>query len=448
MIRTMKPASILMMLALTIAACAGAPATPAPGVPSAPTTSDAPSSDAPATDSQPDETDAPASDAPASDAPSSDAPASDAPSGSLSGDFTLWHTYSSGAGTELDALNEVLEQVRAANPELNLEVVEQPFDGVFDRYGLEVAGSGGPDLFIAPNDSLGQLSRDGTILALDDYIGDGLSGTKDLAVEGSQVDGTLYQVPESLKAVALYYNADTVETPPATTQELLAGVENGDYEVGLFGSAGGAYHNFGWWGAFGGQLMDETGTCVADQGGVAEAHQFLADLQEAGATFYPDFADLSDAFKEGEIDMLVDGPWAAGGYVEAIPNLGVAPMPEGPGGPALPLTGVDGWLVNPNTEDPQMAVDVALALTSPEAQEIFANTAYHIPAAESVTIDDPISEQFATAVESGLVRPQIAELNNFWGNFGNALDLVLATGADPETAIADACAAMNEANGK
>jgi len=427
MSRILKPAGILMSLALVIAACGGSPATPVPSI-SAP--------DATGTAST------------TSAAPTGDAPPSGEPSGSLSGDFTLWHTYSSGAGTELDALNEVLEQVRAANPELTLEVVEQPFDGVFDRYGLEVAGGGGPDLFIAPNDSLGQLSRDGTIAALDDYIGDGLSGTLDLAVEGSQVDGVLYQVPESLKAVALYYNADTVSTPPATTDDLLAGVEAGDYTVGLFGSAGGAYHNFGWWGAFGGQLMDESGTCVADQGGVAEAHAYLADLQDAGVTFYPDFADLSDAFKEGEIDMLVDGPWAAGGYVEAVADLGVAPMPEGPGGPALPLTGVDGWLVNPSTEDPQMAVDVALALTSPEAQEIFANTAYHIPAAESVAIDDPISEQFATAVESGLARPQNAELNNFWGNFGNALDLVLATGADPETAIADACAAMNEANEK
>ncbi len=439
MTRNLKPASILVMLALIIAACGSTPATSVPtsGSATAPTTTDAP-----ATDSQP------ASDAPASDAPASDAPSSGEPSGSLSGDFTLWHTYSSGAGTELDALNEVLEQVRAANPELTLDVVEQPFADVFGRYGLEVAGGGGPDLFIAPNDSLGQLSRDGTILALDDYIGDGLSGTLDLAVEGSQVDGVLYQVPESLKAVALYYNADTVSPPPATADELLAGVENGDYTVGLFGSADGAYHNFGWWGAFGGELMNETGTCVADQDGVAEAHAYLAQLQEAGVTFYPDFADLSDAFKEGEIDMLVDGPWAAGGYVESVANLGVAPMPAGPSGPALPLTGVDGWLVNPNTEDPQMAVDVALALTSPEAQEIFANTAYHIPAAEAVPIDDPISEQFATAVESGLVRPQNVELNNFWGNFGNALDLVLATGADPETTIADACAAMNEANGK
>lgn len=195
-------------LALAIVACSGGPATPAP-------TS---GGDAPSVST--------------STPPGTDAPSSGDPSGSLSGDFTLWHTYSSGAGTELDALNQVLDQVRTANPELNLEVVEQPFDGVFDRYGLEVAGSGGPDLFIAPNDSLGQLSRDGTILGLHDYIGDGLSGTLDLAVEGSQVDGTLYQVPESLKAVALYYNAETVTTPPATTDELLTGVENGDYTVG------------------------------------------------------------------------------------------------------------------------------------------------------------------------------------------------------------------------
>ncbi|MBA3796144.1 MAG: hypothetical protein H0X20_02805, partial [Chloroflexi bacterium] len=79
MSRTLKPAGILMSLALVISACGGSAATPVPSI------------------SAPDAE----SNAPASDAPSSDAPTSGEPSGSLSGDFTLWHTYSSGAGTEL-----------------------------------------------------------------------------------------------------------------------------------------------------------------------------------------------------------------------------------------------------------------------------------------------------------------------------------------------------------
>ena len=65
----------------------------------------------------------------------------------------------------------------------------------------------------------------------------------------------------------------------------------------------------------------------------------------------------------------------------------------------------------------------------------------------SVTIDNPISNQFAAAVASGYPRPQSAQFGAFWGPFGDALNKVLDTGADPVAAVAEACAAMNTANG-
>jgi maltose-binding protein MalE len=191
--------------------------------------------------------------------------------------------------------------------------------------------------------------------------------------------------------------------------------------------------------------MDDTGKCTADQGGFAEALQFLADLKAAGATIDPDYTDMADPFKAGAYDAIVDGPWAAGGYVGALPNLAVAAMPAGPAGPSLPFTGVDGWLVNPNS-DTALATQVATQLVSPEAQKLFADIAYHIPASSLVAVDNPISNQFAAAVASGYPRPQSAAFGNFWGPFGNALNLVLDSGADPTEAVANACAEMNTAN--
>jgi hypothetical protein len=69
--------------------------------------------------------------------------------------------------------------------------------------------------------------------------------------------------------------------------------EQGGTRVGLFGGQNGLYHNFGWWAAFGGQLMDEEGTCTADETGVDQAYQFLVELQNAGATFYPNYDDIA-----------------------------------------------------------------------------------------------------------------------------------------------------------
>jgi len=187
---------------------------------------------------------APASTAP-STAPESTAPESQAPAG-LAGELTIWHSYSSGAGTELDALNEVLATVEAANPDLKVTVLEVPFADIYNKYNADAATGAGPDLFIAPNDSLGFQAREGVIADLDAALAGKLDGKTETAVNGSMVDGKLYMVPESLKAVALFYDGASLTTPPATTDALLAGVKDGSIKAGFFGSKDGAYHNFGW----------------------------------------------------------------------------------------------------------------------------------------------------------------------------------------------------------
>jgi arabinogalactan oligomer/maltooligosaccharide transport system substrate-binding protein len=365
----------------------------------------------------------------------------------LVGELTIWHSYSSGAGTELDALNTVLAAVQAENPDLKVTTVEIPFADLFKKYETDAATGGGPDLFIAPNDSLGFEAREGVLADLDAALAGKLDGKTATAVAGSKVEGKLYMVPESLKAVALTYDSAKLATPPATTDALLAGVKDGSIKAGFFGGKDGVYHNFGWWAAFGGALMDSSGKCVANTTGVPDAYQYLVDLQTAGAKFYPSYDDMAKAFKAGDLNLIVDGPWATGGYKESIPGVQSAPMPAGPSGPSQPLAGVDGWYINPATKDLDLAVAFALRMTDQSAEQVFVDTAGHIPANTDNTIADPITKGFADAVSTGFPRPQIKQLDNFWGNFGNAQQLILETGADPTTAIADACAAMDQANG-
>jgi arabinogalactan oligomer/maltooligosaccharide transport system substrate-binding protein len=366
----------------------------------------------------------------------------------LSGELELWHSYSSGAGTELAALNEALAKVKAANSGLNVKVTEVPFDQLFKKIDTSwAAGEAKPDLFIAPNDSLGAQVRNGLLADLSQYESQ-LQNISQPALAGSKVDGKLYMIPESLKAVAMYHNKSKVPTAPTTTDELLNAVRGG-MKLALFEGSGGLYHNFGWWGAFGGKLMDDSGKCVADQGGVADAFKFLTDLKAAGATLVTKYDDMANGFKQARFDAIVDGPWALGGYKEALKdNLAVAPMPAGKSGPALPFLGVDGWYINDSASNKDLAARFALAMTSQEAQTVFANTGGHIPANTSVAISDPLAEAFADAYANSFPRPQVKELDNFWGNFGDAQAKVTETGADPAQAVATACAAMNKANGK
>jgi len=377
----------------------------------------------------------------------STAPESGAPAG-LTGEITLWHSYGSGGG-ETGALNTVLETVRAANPDLTLDVVEQPFSDIFTKWRTEVAAGGGADMFIAPNDDLGKDAREESIRNLDEFLNGNaaLDGYLPVAIEGSKVDGSFYMVPESLKAVALWYDKTAIATPPATSDALLAGVKDGSIKVGI---NQGVYHQFGWTGAFGGTLMDASGKCTADAGGFAEAFAYLKSLKDAGATFNTDGNALKTGFQTGTINAIIDGPWQTADFRTALADkLAVATIPAGPSGTANPFTGTDGWYINPNLEADQakLAVDVALALTAPASEQVFVDDAGHVPGNPAVTITDPITQGFADAAAAGLPRPQNAQFGNWWGPFGDALNKVIDASADPATAVKDACALMNEASG-
>jgi arabinogalactan oligomer / maltooligosaccharide transport system substrate-binding protein len=365
--------------------------------------------------------------------------------GGLTGSLTVWHSYGSGAGTEATALKTVTDKIVAANSGLKLTIQDVKFDDLFKKFELEAASGGGPDLFIAPNDSLGKEARAGLFLDITSNLEGKLPNDSPVSIEGSKVDGKFYMVPESLKAVAMYYDKSKVATPPATTDDLLAAVKAGTIKAGF--DAHSSYHSFGWWAAFGGQLMDDKGKCVADTTGVADAYKYFQDLQAAGAKWYDKYDDLASDFKAGKINLIVDGPWASGGYKDALKdNLAVAPMPSGPKGPSKPLTGVDGWYINTNAKNPDLAVAFALEMVKPENEQVFVDTAGHIPADTTIKITDPITQKFADAVKTGFPRPQVTQLDHFWSNFDNALNLVVKTGAAPAKAAGDACTKMNQEN--
>jgi maltose-binding protein MalE len=121
-------------------------------------------------------------------------------------------------------------------------------------------------MFIVPNDSLGSQVRQNLLQPLDDIAANyDMSVFSPLSVEGCRVDGKLYCIPESLKAVGLYYDKSKIATPPATTDALLAGVTDGSIKLGV----NGRYHASAS-GAYGGKLWTTRACCRP--GGVADAH--------------------------------------------------------------------------------------------------------------------------------------------------------------------------------
>jgi arabinogalactan oligomer/maltooligosaccharide transport system substrate-binding protein len=362
---------------------------------------------------------------------------------SASGEVTLWHAYQTGSAEE-ETLAVLIENAQAEFPDMTINVLQIPFDQIFNKWQTEVAAGGGPDMFVAPNDDLGNLARGGLVMELDSMLQGRLANIVQVGVDGMKVDGKLYGVPESAKAVALYYNKSLVDTPPTTTDELMQAVKDGQLLVNVLG----AYHLFGFSGAFGGQLLDGTNTCVADQGGWADALQYMVDLKEAGAVFEPDYGKAEALFRNGEAAFFVNGPWALADYKADLgDDLGVAPIPAGVE-LANPLNGIDGFYINPNSQNAEGAVELALFLTNKDSAQIYTDQAGHVPIRTDVSAADPLVGAFAEASASGLPRPQSVEFGNYWGPFGDMFTKVLEGVSSPADGVNEACANMNSASGK
>lgn len=371
----------------------------------------------------------------------------------LEGHITLWHSYGSSGGgaesAEVQALNQILAGLATTYPDLEIEAINVPFSDIFNNFRNESATGGGPDMFIAPNDSLGDDARGGYLADLTGLIDEVIAETSDVAVGGSKVDGVLYMVPESLKAVAMYYDSANVPTPPTTTDELLAFVEGG----GKAGVLTQGYFGWGWYSAFGGKIFNDDNSCAADDNsGVADAMAYVGALNDAGAVVDSDYAKINDPFIAGDLDVIFNGNWALGDYRAARAGLAVGPFVSGPGGPGRTMTGVDGWYINAAASADQQALAIAVAklLVSAESQQIMVDVAGHVPANKNVTASDPLVASFTTAIYAGDPRPQSAAFGQYWGPFGAAWDAVVpnddtAEGADATTAVAEACTTMEAA---
>ncbi len=330
-------------------------------------------------------------------------------------EVTFWHAYGTGSAEEA-VMAKILEQAKTDLPQYKINVLQVPFNDIYNKYRTDVAAGGGPDMFIAPNDSLGDDARASLIADITSLASGKLSAYAPLSVEGMSVDGKLYGIPESLKAVAFWYNKDMLPQAPKTTDELKALMEGGT-PISL---SYGCYHHWGFFGAFGGKIFDNSWKVVADQGGVADGMAYLNDLyQISKAQGWPkNDSDGLAPFTEGKVAAITNGNWAMGDYKKALGDkLAVAALPSGPGGPADPMLGVDGYYFNPNSTNKEAALEVALYLTGKNAQLLMMNEAGHVPARTDVEITDPLIKSLVEAFKTGYVRPQVPQLGLYWSNF-------------------------------
>lgn len=375
------------------------------------------------------------------------APAGSPTAAPLTGSLTIWEAYGASGTTEKDAFDKMVANVKAANPGLTVTVTDVPFNNLFTNFETQAAAGAGPDLYIAPNDSLPKEARAGLLKDVSTLKATLMAApynTSQVAIDASTVDGKLYEIPESMKAVELFYNNSVLTTAPKSTDDWKANAKQLGWVYGANG--GGAYYLWGLYSSFGGKIMDANGKCIADQGGVADALTWLQQMKAAGMHFYQNDTAAKADLISGKIAGFIDGPWISGDLSKALGSkLGVTAGPTGPGGSWAPLTAPDGFYINASSANSDLAIKFALQMLQPANEQIFAN-AGHLPANTTIQPTDPIAQTFATLMPQGFARPTLKQLDNYWGNFGDALAKAVDKGTDAKTLVSAACTAMNKAN--
>ena len=356
---------------------------------------------------------------------------------------TFWHAYGTGSAEEA-ALTKVLAQAAIDMPQYKINVLQIPFADIFNKYRTDVAAGSGPDMFVAPNDSLGDDARAGMIADITSLSKDKLTGVSQLGIDGMTLDGKLYGIPESLKALTLWYNKSMMPTPPKTWDDVLKAMQAGTPISLNYG----CYQVYGLYTAFGGNIFDAKWKVVADQGGVVDTFKFLntAYQVQKKAGWAMNDSDGLAPFSEGKLAAIMNGNWAMADYQKGLGDkLATVQLPAGPSGVSKPMLGVDGYYINPNSKNKEAAIAVALYLSNAKSQTTMMNEAGHVPVRTDVTITDPLIKSLVDAFNVGAtVRPQVKQLGNYWSNFCSS-DSIFEKGIDPAKFVTDATTAANKA---
>jgi len=380
-------------------------------------------------------------------------------------------------GTNPDA-TAFYDEVSAAFEEetgATVEIEEVQWADAHDRFVTAIAGGTTPDIAETGTTWTAEFADAGALLPLDEYV-DAEDGLRDDLVEGLEVAGTydeeLYGMPWYAGVRSLVYRADIfeelgLEAPTSWDDIIAAGeaIKAAHPEMMAFPVPGDAeFQVYPWvWGAGGEIATDDGGewTSELDSAESQEGIQFYTDLatkhgfSSAGATTWKE-TDLSDAFAQGNVAMMLSGSWTPASLVEAGPDLegkiGAAVIPGKDGGIAPSVLGGSHLSVFNTTENADLAWEFTKMMTTGEFAEKWAAQTGYFPGVasameEALASTDPLVAPFAEQMVEGGASVPVTP------NFGavqakkttNAMmQSILSGQKDVATATKDAAAEMTE----
>ncbi len=368
--------------------------------------------------------------------------------------ITVWEDFPNAALPEMQALankwaagnGDTVKFVSTSQP--GMGGGSQSVTGLLQ---LKAKNKDAADLAYTTEDSVGSLVLSGIVAQRpkDLLSAEDMAKYQKGAINATNVNGVPYSVPQVVDGLALYYNKQFVQAPPATWPQLITMAKKltkGNRYGFLFYITGGLYYTYWAFDAYGGYVFgnkggkpDPTNIGLANSGSV-QALTFLKSL----AAIVPPTTDYNAAdsnFAAGKVAMTINGPWALASYQKVLGrNLGAAPLPMLPNGkPAKTFIGVRVWVVNNFSKNQAAAWDLAKYL-SLNGQVISGTYEGRLPSFKSVPDwkPDPVQSAFSKAFSIGVPMPNIPEMAQVWTPMNNAINLTVQGRAQPQAALAAA----------
>lgn len=318
-------------------------------------------------------------------------------------------------GTRVEAMNQLIAQFNAENPDIIVVQETFPYDGYLTQVPTAVAAGAGPDVTQLFYGWVHAWSRAGYIEPLPEeyFPADEVAAYFVPMVDAVKIDGRYYGLPTAVRSLALFYNKDIFSevgldpnAPPTTWDEFVAAAQ----QINVSDAFG--YSRIGY--GFGGQdhhllrtvLMNQLGTSPFSADGEVLygneiGEQALATFtgwelnDNIGVTnFVPGTSGYRDGFiTQQSIGMIIDGSFAIGAVTNGAQfEWGVAELPTFANGVQSNFGSFFMNGITPNaTKDPaklEAAARFIKFVTSEDAMRLWLDVVGELPAARSL-LDDP-----------------------------------------------------------
>ncbi|MGP4110696.1 extracellular solute-binding protein [Streptomyces sp. 4N509B] len=371
--------------------------------------------------------------------------------GELSGTVTFWDTSNE---TEAEVFQAVAEDFQELHPGVTVDYVNIGFDDAENRFKNAAGANEAPDVMRTEVAWVADFASLGYLYPLDDTAAlDNQDDFLDQAWASTQYEGQTYAVPQVIDTLALFYNEQLLREANVEVPETLQDVRNSREafdEVGatpMYVRGDDPYWFLPFLYGEGGDMVDaEAQTVTIDNEAGVAAFTQMQELIESGAGI-TDTSDgwenMMSAFADGEVAMMVNGPWAIADATAALgDDLGVAPVPAGGAQQAAPQGGWN-YGVYAGTPEADASFEFVKYMSSAKTQQRITEELSLLPTRASVyeapsVQDNEMVQFFKPAVDVAHERPWIPQAQSLFEPLEVAIEAMLTGSASPEEAAGSA----------